>query len=512
MVNETMNESLITTSLTTGVREFRPSMDNWSNWKELLDSHFIETSCVEEKIKTSILLKAVGLEAYGLLRDLCDPTLPASKTYGELCTLLERHYAKPVVIYRERRKFFEATKGETESVAQCVTSVPTSSTIFDPFIMQIKVNGICLSFVMDTGAAGSLMPKTRVDAIFPNETLSPCADKFTAYNGESIDVVGEFHPLVEYEGQSHRLKVVVCHTSGPSIVGRDFMVKFGIGLARVNSITVVNNHLEQIKSRFSEVFKEELGEYREHTVKLSLVGNPTPIFCKPRPVPLAWKEKVEQQINQLVNKGVLVQVETSDWGTPLVPILKSNGELRLCGDYKSTINKFLADVKYPLPRIEEIFATLKGELFTKLDLSNAYNQLIIEEGSQLLCAWSTHLGVFKVTRLPFGVKPAAAIFQRSIENLLRGIPNVINYLDDIIIGGPNVQAHLEALEAVLSKLKAVGLRLNLGKSEFFKEQVAYLGFIIDKHGLRKSKERISSVLEAPCPKNVSEVRAFIGMA
>lgn len=100
-------------------------------------------------------------------------------------------------------------------------------------------------------------------------------------------------------------------------------------------------------------------------------------------------------------------------GTPLVPILKPNGELRICGDYKVTINKFLIDYKYPLPRIDEIFAALQGgKLFTKLDLSNAYNQLELDRESQLLCTWSTHIGTLKMKRMPFGIKPAAAIFQK----------------------------------------------------------------------------------------------------
>ena len=212
-----------------------------------------------------------------------------------------------------------------------------------------------------------------------------------------------------------------------------------------------------------------------------------------------------------MNKGILIPIDYSNWATPLVPVLRANGKLRICGDYKTTLNKYLKDVKYPLPRIEEIFAHLKGEIFTKLDFSNAYNQLVLDDDSQLLCAWNTHIGMFKVTRLPFGVKPAAAIFQRSIENLLRSIPNVINYLDDIIITGTDITSHIRTIELVLEKLEKVGLRLNSEKCEFFKKEISYLGFTIDKNGLRKNKERTSSILNAPVPQDISEVRAFTGM-
>ncbi|XP_037822569.1 uncharacterized protein K02A2.6-like [Lucilia sericata] len=114
-------------------------------------------------------------------------------------------------------------------------------------------------------------------------------------------------------------------------------------------------------------------------------------------------------------------------------------------------------------------------------------------------------------RLPFGVKPAAAIFQKTMENLLQGIPFVVVYQDDITVSGKDMNEHIRNLKSVLNKLLQAGLKLNLSKCKFFKEEISYLGFTIDRFGLRKNKERINSVLNAPIPNNVSELRAFIGL-
>ncbi|XP_037824924.1 uncharacterized protein LOC119614285 [Lucilia sericata] len=111
------NGSLFATSLATGIREFRTGVDRWSHWQEVLDSHFVEAAIEEDRIKTSTLLKAVGLEAYGLLRELCFPDLPAKKKYNELCGMLNQYYSPPVIIFRERRNFFDAKKKSDESVA-----------------------------------------------------------------------------------------------------------------------------------------------------------------------------------------------------------------------------------------------------------------------------------------------------------------------------------------------------------------------------------------------------------
>lgn len=142
----------------------------------------------------------------------------------------------------------------------------------------------------------------------------------------------------------------------------------------------------------------------------------------------------------------------------------------------------------------------------------ANNQLCLSAESQLLCAWSTHIGTFKMLRLPFGVKPAAAIFQMQIEGLLRGINGVVVYQDDITVTGKTFKDHIFNLKAVLKRLSDSGLKLNLKKCVFFQKQIAYLGFTIDKTGLHKNKDRILSVLNAPIPKDIHELRAFIGMA
>ncbi|XP_055307053.1 uncharacterized protein K02A2.6-like [Sitodiplosis mosellana] len=240
-----------------------------------------------------------------------------------------------------------------------------------------------------------------------------------------------------------------------------------------------------------------LGKCNTTVVKLPLINDATPIFCKVRPIPMAFREKIEQQLQQLVEQDIITPVNDSDWGTPIVPIPKSDGEIRICGDYKSTINRFLKDFRYPLPRIEEIFASMqRGQLFTKLDLSGAYNQLVLDDDAQKLCTLSTHKGLFRMKRLPFGVKIAASIFQKTMESLLSQFANVFCFQDDIVVTGSNFAEHLSTLRKVLTKLQEAGLRLNVGKCKFFQSKISYLGFDVDKNGLSKNQERTKSVIDS----------------
>nr|XP_041633413.1 uncharacterized protein K02A2.6-like [Drosophila kikkawai] len=372
-----------------------------------------------------------------------------------------------------------------------------------------------MSIACDTGAPCTLVPASFYNKSANKKPLRECRTPYVSYNGDKIKIVGEYDATIEYRGVQKEIVVVVTNTKSPPLLGRTFLRSFNFELRQINSVKeseIHSNIIDKIKVEFAEVFSPKLGCYNVHKITLQVEPDTKPIFFKPRPLPLAWKDKVDKQLRKLVNEGVLEHVDNSDWGTPLVPILKPNGDIRICGDYKVTLNKHLVDVKYPLPRIDDIFAALTGGiLFSKLDLSNAYNQLQLDESSQRMCTWSTHIGLLKVKRLPFGIKSAAAIFQKAMESLFQGIPGVVVYQDDITITGRNFQEHITNLKIVLNKLKSVGLKLNTHKCEFFKSKICYLGFMIDKNGLSKTNDRKSSVSLAPTPRNVSELRAFIGM-
>lgn len=180
----------------------------------------------------------------------------------------------------------------------------------------------------------------------------------------------------------------------------------------------------------------------------------------------------------------------------------------MCGDYKVTINQAIKNESYPLPWVDEIFTQLSGgKYFSKLDMSNAYLQLSLDQPSKNLVAINTHKGLFVYNRLPFGVSSAPAVFQRCMETLLRGLKGVCVYLDDILVTGSLIDEHLANLRAVLGKLETAGLRLNRSKCSFMKPRVEYLGHVIDAEGLHPTGDKVQAIREAPTPRNISELRS-----
>ena len=115
-----------------------------------------------------------------------------------------------------------------------------------------------------------------------------------------------------------------------------------------------------------------------------------------------------------------------------MPVPKKDGKFRLCSYYKDTINPVLSVDQHPLPRPEEIFASLAGSRkFTKLDLAHAYQQMLLSEESKKLVIINTHKGLYQYTRLPFGFASTPAILQRAMDVVLQGSPNIMCYLDDV---------------------------------------------------------------------------------
>ena len=139
--------------------------------------------------------------------------------------------------------------------------------------------------------------------------------------------------------------------------------------------------IQTLIDKHSEIFEEGLGTLKGFKATIHIDVNATPRFCKSRVVPYAFREKVSAELDRLVQEGTLEPVDVADWAAPIVPVLKKDKtSVRICGDFRMTVNPVSKLDVYPIPKIEDLFAMLtKGKLFSKLDLSQAYQQLPLDE-------------------------------------------------------------------------------------------------------------------------------------
>ena len=222
------------------------------------------------------------------------------------------------------------------------------------------------------------------------------------------------------------------------------------------------------------------------------------------------REPIEEELDRLEREGIIDKVTHSEWATPLVAVPKTDGRVRLCGDFKVTVNPSLSVDQYPMPKVEDLLATLaNGKKFTKLDLTQAYLQLALHPESKY-CTINTHRGLYQFNRLPFGIASAPAQFQKVMDTILQGVPGAMCYIDDILITGAAKEEHLQNLEEVLRRLQTYGIRMKRSKCYFMRDSVAYLGHVVDTDGIRATPEKIA-ITQAPMPKNVQQLRSFLGL-
>ena len=294
-----------------------------------------------------------------------------------------------------------------------------------PIMVTLNVSGADLAMEVDTGAHFSLISESTYNTLWPRARprLQPTVIPLQTYTGERLSVLGTIEVTVKYafKAQQHQLTLLVVSGSGPSLLGRNWMKTITLDwksfdLFHVRSTDV---RLNDVLNRHEAAFKDELGLVRDTTAKIHADPQSQPRFCNPRPVPYALRSKVEQELERLEKAGIIEPVEFSEWAAPIVPVVKRDGSIRVCGDYKVTINQAAKLDTYPLPRIEDIFAQLSnGKTFTKLDLAHAYQQLLLDDDSKSYTTINTHKGLYRYNRLPFGIHSAPAIFQRTMEGIL----------------------------------------------------------------------------------------------
>ena len=184
----------------------------------------------------------------------------------------------------------------------------------------------------------------------------------------------------------------------------------------------------------------------------------------------------------------------------------------MCVDFR-TLNKIVRPVSFPLPLIDDILSLLgDAKYFTALDLKSGYWQVQLEEGSKEKTAFACHRGLFQFNVMPFGLSNAPAVFQELMNIVLQGCEEfAMAYLDDVLIFSKNPEEHLRHIETIFERIRQHGLKLKLKKCAFVKEETEYLGFVISKDGVKPDPKKVEAIRDLPEPKNLREIRGFIGM-
>ncbi|PFX25280.1 Uncharacterized protein K02A2.6 [Stylophora pistillata] len=379
---------------------------------------------------------------------------------------------------QQKVHFIEEDRAVRQSVSGSdwpIFTVSDSHGTRKEFIVPVAIDGKTVDMELDTGASVTIIPKSIWTDVLASKPVELTDVKLRSYSGHEIPVIGEARVQVAYRDQEAVLPLVITGNDGPVLMGHDKLSVLKLDWRQIKQISLESvNKLDLLRTKYSSLFDGNLGTIKGVTAHLKLNENAVPQFFKPRAVLFALKEKIADELQRLEKIGVLEKVDFLDWATPIVPMLKPDGSVQISGDYKVMINPVLDVPEHPMPTADYLFTQLNGgEKFTKLDLSSAYQQVLLDEESR-----------------QYGVG---------------GI------LDDLIITGSNDEAHFCNLASTLERMSSMGIKLKKEKCVFMKPSVEYFAFMVDNDGIHPSPCKVQAIQEVPVPENPTELKSFLGL-
>ena len=277
--------------------------------------------------------------------------------------------------------------------------------------------------------------------------------------------------------------------------------------------TELPDTLIDYRSVFEKKPSERLPTRKTWDHAIDLKPDFIPRDCKIYPMTPEEQGKLEEFINENLNKGY-IRPSKSPNASPFFCVSKKDSKkLHPCQDYRR-LNDATIKNAYPLPRVGDLLDKLKGaKYFTKLDLRWGYNNVRIKEGNEWKAAFKTNLGLFEPLVMYFGLCNSPGTFQNMMNDILREEINegwLLVYMDDILIFTDNRSKLIELTRRVLQKLKDNDLFLNLDKCTFDVEEIEYLGMIITENQIKMDPVKLAGIADWPVPTSVKQVRSFLG--
>jgi hypothetical protein len=266
---------------------------------------------------------------------------------------------------------------------------------------------------------------------------------------------------------------------------------------------------------FRDLFVDEIPELpprREIDFSIDLLPGSTPISKAPYRMSLPELTEMKIQLQELLDKEY-IRPSVSPWGAPVLFVKKKDGTLRLCIDYRQ-LNKMTIKNKYPLPRINDLFDQVGGEkIFSKLDLRSGYHQVRIKDEDINKTTFRTRYKHYEFVVIPFGLTNAPTTFMCLMNSIFSQYLDkfVLVFIDDILVYSKMEEEHEEHLKIVLQTLRKHKLYAKFDKCDFYQKRIQYLGHVISEEGIAVDPEKIRAIMEWPIPKDVADIRSFMGI-
>lgn len=381
-------------------------------------------------------------------------------------------------------------------------------------LVWCEVGGVSIEMLIDSGSTYNMIDDKTWKYMQRNNVTTTCEriegnKRFLAYGKYPLNLLNVFEALIVIKDGKNIIKDIatfyVIENGQQPLLGKATARAMGLlilGLPsthdqKVNSVQIKRSPFPKIKS-----------------VQIIIPVDPKvkPVQQSLRRCPIALVTKMREKIEELLATDIIEKVsQASGWVSPLVPVLKDNGDLRICVDMRRA-NLAIVRESHPLPTMDDLFARLVNSVyFSKLDMKNGFHQCELHPDSRHITTFISPWGLYRYKRLIFGVNCAPELFQKIMEWILSGCENTINYIDDIVVFGRTEEAHDMELSKVLRVLKKQGVLLNSQKCIFKKQKISFMGHSLSAAGIEPSTDKVDAIRRFRAPETKEELRSFLGL-
>lgn len=384
-------------------------------------------------------------------------------------------------------------------------------------------------FLIDTGASISLLPVPK------GRRRTPSDFTLIAANNSTIATYGEVTREVDLGLQKPLRWTYILADVAKAILGADFLYwhQLTVDLRNrrlldqrtgrsttgtisseeipVYSIMPTNNRFARILNEFPTITKvTPIRGPPSGIVEHIIETKGRPVTAKCRRLPPGIYQDVRKEIKNLIKEGIC-RPSKSPWSSPLHVVKKKDGSLRLCGDYRA-LNALTIPDRYGIPNLRDFTMELCGKkIFSKIDLRRAYYHIPITEKDREKTAIITPFGLIEYNRMNFGLRNAGQSFQRFVDDRFRDLSFLFKFLDDFLIASENEDQHEAHLREVFRRLDMYGIAVNPAKCIFGVSELDFLGYHLTTTGITPLDYKVKSILQFPPPKDVRQLRRFMGM-
>jgi hypothetical protein len=277
-------------------------------------------------------------------------------------------------------------------------------------------------------------------------------------------------------------------------------------------VPTIRKKLLQLLVKFELLFDGTLGDWKTKSVPFQLKDRASPYHGRAFSVPKIHIDVLIKEVERLCKLGVLERQHYSEWASPSFIVPKKNNTVRFLSNFWE-INKRLIRKPFPFPKISTVLQELEGFFFaTALDLNMGYYTIRLDPDASKICTIIFHWVKYSYKRLPIGITGSPDFFQAKMMELMESLEYVRAYIDDLLcISRNSLEDHLEKLEEVLRRLQRCGLEVNADKSTFCALEIEYLGYVVTKDRIKPQSNKVQAILAIQPPKEVKQLRHFLGM-